>query len=291
MNTIDLHVHSTVSDGTLTPTEIAQLAEKTGLSAFALTDHDSVAGNTEAGKAAAACGLGFIPGMELTTESNDRKLHVVCLGFDADHPAFRQLYHKVRAIKEAAIPEIIAFVRRRGIRDISEEAVKPFAGGRPIDRYAIMRYLVSLNLYDHAQPLWDNYLDPATRALGVNISITAEEAFPLIHRAGGITSLAHFHKKIGLKGCSRAEQEQIILRLHALGLDGMEISYPTYTADDAAFAAAMIRKYKLIATGGTDFHGSNRPDTALGTGIDGNMHVPYELFEKICPLCRKKQEN
>lgn len=175
--------------------------------------------------------------------------------------------------------EMIDYVRARGI-DISMEKVMPFAFG-PLDRYALMRYMVSLHMYDRAQPLWDNYLDPAAEELGLNVGITPEEALPIIHAAGGVSSLAHFHKSIGLKGLTRAEQEAAIVKLHSYGLDGMERYYPNYSDDDRAFAAYMIEKYQLLPTGGTDFHGSNRPQIAMGTGIDGNMSVPYEFFANV----------
>ena len=264
-----------------------------GLSAFALTDHDNIAGNEEAAAAAKEQGLDFINGMELTADFMGRKLHIVCLGFDAEHPAFQKLYERIRSVKEGKIPEIIDYVRAKGI-DISLEKVQPFAFGK-LDRYAIMRYLVSLHLYDRAQPLWDNYLDPAVRELGLDQNMPAEEALPAIHAAGGVTSLAHFHKNIGLKGLSRAEQEEAIARLHALGLDGMERWYPNYTAEDSAFAAKMIEKYGLLVTGGTDFHGSNRPQIEMGHGIAGNMAIPYEVYTKIILTCKKfckeQQEN
>ncbi|SHK86135.1 hypothetical protein SAMN05216582_12126 [Selenomonas ruminantium] len=281
MKTIDLHVHSLVSDGSFTPRELAVHAKEQGLSAFALTDHDVIAGTEEAAAAAQEVGVEFINGMELTADFKGHKIHVVCLGFDAKHAAFQTVYKKVRAIKEGRIEDIIEFVRRKGV-DISWEKVEKFAYQGLMDRYAIMRYLVSLQMYDRAQPLWDNYLDPAAVELGLNFSITAEEALPLIHKAGGVTSLAHFHKNIGLGNLdSRQQQEQAILELHQLGLDGMERYYPNYTAEDEAFAAQMIQKYDLLSTGGTDFHGSNRPQIEMGTGIDGNMEIPYSFFEEI----------
>ena len=133
------------------------------------------------------------------------------------------------------------------------------------------------------------------RELGLDQNMPAEEALPAIHAAGGVTSLAHFHKNIGLKGLSRAEQEEAIARLHALGLDGMERWYPNYTAEDSAFAAHMIEKYGLLVTGGTDFHGSNRPQIEMGHGIAGNMAIPYEVYTKIILTCKKfrkeQQEN
>lgn len=198
MNIIDLHVHSLVSDGSYSPHDLAVHARAVGLSAFALTDHDNIAGNGEAAAAAREQGLDFLNGMELTVDFMDRKLHIVCLGFDADHPSFCQLYAEIRRVKEGKIPEIIDYVRAKGI-DISLEKVRPFAYGKVLDRYAIMRYLVSLHLYDRAQPLWDHYLDPAVRELGLDQNMPVEEALPVIHEAGGVTSLAHFHKKIGPK--------------------------------------------------------------------------------------------
>ncbi len=281
MKKIDLHVHSLVSDGSFMPGELAAHAKAQGLSAFALTDHDVIAGNDEAQAAAAAVGIEFIPGMEMTVELKGHKLHIVCLGFDAQHPEFQRLYKRIRSVKEGKIPEIVEYVRRKGVA-ITMEQVEQFAYKGLLDRYAVMRYLVSLQMYDRAQPLWDNYLDPAVVAMGLNVNITAEEALPIIKQAGGVTSLAHFHKKIGLGELdNRQQQEQAIVELHQLGLDGMERYYPNYTADDAEFAAQMIAKYDLMPTGGTDFHGTNRPGIEMGSGMNGNMAVPYEFFEKV----------
>ena len=222
MNIIDLHVHSLVSDDGFIHHDPSLHAKEVGLSAFALTDHDNIAGNEEAAAAAKEQGLDFINGMELTADFMGRKLHIVCLGFDAEHPSFQKLYERIRSVKEGKIPEIIDYVRAKGI-DISLAKVQPFAFGK-LDRYAIMRYLVSLHLYDRAQPLWDNYLDPAVRELGLDQNMSAEEALPAIHEAGGVTSLAHFHKNIGLMGLSRAEQEEAIARLHALGSTAWAVS-------------------------------------------------------------------
>ena len=281
MKKIDLHVHSLVSDGSFTPGELAVHAKEQGIAAFALTDHDVMAGCAEAAEAASAAGVEFINGMEMTMDFQGLKIHVVCLGFDANHSAFQSMYKKIRAIKEGRIEDIIEFVRRKGV-DISLEKVQEFTYKGLLDRYAVMRYLVSLHLYDRAQPLWDNYLDPAVVELGLNYNITAEEALPIIHEAGGVTSLAHFHKNIGLgKLESRQQQEQAIVELHRLGLDGMERFYPNYSAEDAEFAARMIAKYDLMPTGGTDFHGTNRPGIEMGSGMNGNMAVPYAFYEEV----------
>lgn len=281
MKKIDLHVHSLVSDGSFKPGELAEHAKEQGLAAFALTDHDVMAGCAEAAAAASAAGVEFINGMEMTMDFKGLKIHVVCLGFDEKHTGFQSMYKKIRAIKEGRIEDIIEFVHRKGV-DISLEKVQEFTYMGILDRYAVMRYLVSLHLYDRAQPLWDNYLDPAVVELGLNYNITAEEALPIIHEAGGVTSLAHFHKNIGLGNLdSRQQQEQAIVELHRLGLDGMERFYPNYSAEDAEFAAQMIAKYDLMPTGGTDFHGTNRPGIEMGSGMNGNITVPYAFFEGV----------
>ena len=281
MKKIDLHVHSLVSDGSFKPGELAEHAKEQGLAAFALTDHDVMAGCIEAAAAASAAGVEFINGMEMTMDFKGLKIHVVCLGFDEKHTGFQSMYKKIRAIKEGRIEDIIEFVQRKGV-DISLEKVQEFTYMGILDRYAVMRYLVSLHLYDRAQPLWDNYLDPAVVELGLNYNITAEEALPIIHEAGGVTSLAHFHKNIGLGNLdSRQQQEQAIVELHRLGLDGMERFYPNYSAEDAEFAAQMIKKYDLLPTGGTDFHGTNRPGIEMGSGMNGNMAVPYAFYEEV----------
>ena len=277
---IDLHVHSLISDGSYMPAALARLAKQRGLQAFALTDHESIAGDAEAAAEAERLGIDFLPGMEMTVDYQERRLHIVCLGFSAEQEEFQKLYRKIRSIKEARMDELIAGIAAKGV-EISRELVKEHAIGNILDRYAVMRYLVSLRLYDHAQPLWDNYINPVVEALGLDYNVTAEEALPAIRAAGGVTSLAHFHKKLGLGNLSREEQEQAIVELHALGLDGMEHFYPSYTEEDAAFAERMIRKYDLLPTGGTDFHGTNRPGIELGTGWKHNMRVPYSFYEEI----------
>jgi predicted metal-dependent phosphoesterase TrpH len=285
---IDLHCHSLVSDGSDEPGALARRAKAKGLKAFALTDHDNIAGDEEAWAAAEKLGLGFLPGMELSVTYRGHKLHIVCLGFDAGHPSFKALYRKVRARKEAKIPEIVAFVNKKGIA-LSMKEVERHAYG-PLDRYAVMRALVAKGIYDHAQPYWTFYLDPATEALGLDgpgKEITPEEALPLIHEAGGITSLAHFHKKIGLLGLTREEQQGAIEDLHAMGLDGMEQWYPSYTEEDQALAARMIDRLGLLPTAGTDYHGRNRPEVELGSGENGNMAIPCSLFDAIASRVKK----
>ena len=144
-----------------------------------------------------------------------------------------------------------------------------------------MRFLVSLHLSDWVQPLWDIYLDPVLKQIGGCENVPAAEAFAAIHAAGGVTSLAHFHKKIGLLGMRREQQADVIAALCQAGLDGMEGWYPSYTPEDSAFVEAMTARLGLLRTGGTDFHGANRPGVELGTGRDNNLSVPEEALTHL----------
>lgn len=286
MKFIDLHVHSTMSDGSYTPRELVQLAKKRGVSAITLSDHDTIDGINEAAQEALCSGVEFIPGMEVSIDYRNRKLHAVALGFDYNHPAFKSLYKNIRAHKENQMERVIDRIREKGV-DISLEKVRPFVYGEKMERYAIMRYMTTLHLTDTMQELWDTYLNPTIQELGLNKNVGIAEAAEGIHQAGGVLSLAHFHKLIGLMGMSRREQETAIAELHGMGLDGMEKYYTNYSENDKAFAAAMIEKYDLLPTGGSDFHGKNRIGVELGTGTDNNLCIPYELYENILRHCGK----
>ena len=279
MAIIDLHIHSTFSDGSLTPKEIMELAVSRNIRALAITDHDTVAGIDEAEKYAAQYGIEFLTGMEITSQYNGRKLHIVALRFDRHSPEFLEFYREIRSVREERIGEIINGIRNMGV-DISLEKVKACTPG-VLDRYAIMRYLVTLHLEPKAQLLWDKYINPIVKSLNLSIDITAEKAIKAIKAAGGITSLAHYHKRIGLQGMTAEEQEAVIAKLKSFGLDGIEQWYPTFSAEHMKFVSDMTEKYQLINTGGTDFHGSNRPGIELGTGINNNLAIPFEVYSII----------
>lgn len=289
---VDLHTHSNASDGTFTPTQLVLHAKELGLAAIALTDHDTVIGLPEAKRAAHLLDIEFITGMEITiffqVEPNKpkRKIHVVALGFSVAHPSFKKFYKKLRGNKEDKMNDLIDGIRKRGV-DISLEKVSEFATideethKKKIDRYALIRCLVDMKIEKGIQPLWDKYIDPVVEEIGLQGDFTPAEVFQAIHEAGGITSLAHYHKKIGLGGLSRAEQERIIRLFRAQGLDGIECWYPSFSQDDKNFVRQLQMELGLIATGGTDFHGSNRVDVELGSGKNHDVHIPYSVWENI----------
>ena len=202
---IDLHVHSTMSDGTYTPSQLIKLAKDKGLKAIALTDHDTIYGNKESYEAAKKYDMEFIHGMELSLNYNNHQIHVVALGFDEESKAFKDFYHELRQKKQSSIVSVIDYLQKQGL-DISVEKVEPFIAGGALDKYAILRYLVSdKSKAGDIQYLWDRYIDPAFNNLNLKITENpkAEDAIQAMKKAGAVTSLAHFHKKIGFKNYTK----------------------------------------------------------------------------------------
>ena len=190
---IDLHVHSTMSDGTYTPSQLIKLAKDKGLKAIALTDHDTIYGNKEAREAAKKYDMEFIHGMELSLNYNNHQIHVVALGFDEESKAFKDFYHELRQKKQSSIVSVIDYLQKQGL-DISVEKVEPFIAGGALDKYAILRYLVSdKSKAGDIQYLWDRYIDPAFNNLNLKITENpkAEDAIQAMKKADTYSLRAH----------------------------------------------------------------------------------------------------
>ncbi len=282
MKIIDLHMHSTFTDGSYTPMELVDLAKRAGLSAMAITDHDNMAGFSEAKEYADKKEIKLLTGMEMSVQYRGEKLHILGLGFDETNPLFIEAYKKFRKVKESCVDELLERLKLHSVH-LTREMIAPYALGA-MDRYTIFRYLVAHKTREDAQYLWDDYLNPAMK--GLNINIAVEEAISIIKDAGGVTSLAHCHKSIGLKEYAQPEKEECIKELCEMGLDGIEQQYPDFTKADQEFVEYVRTKYNLLPIGGTDFHGIYRPGLTLGRG-KGNMAVPYAWYQAILNRCNK----
>lgn len=275
---IDLHVHSYISDGTFSPDEIINMAYKKGIKAIALTDHDSIEGNYEAEKEASRFKIDFLRGIEISCIYNKKRLlHIIGLGIDTTNSTFLDLYNKVKKAREESVSKILLILQERQI-NIDINILKKRCLKKNLDRYDIYRYFMEEGLCSNAQEVWDKYLDPIPYESSELIG--AEEAIKIINKAGGISILAHYCKKIGFQGCTKSDTEFFIKDLVNSGLNGMELYYPSYTRQDIDTADYLIKKYNLIVSGGTDFHGENRPNIALGTG-DNNLAIPYSVYTNI----------
>ncbi len=277
---IDLHTHTTISDGTFTPKELIQQAKEAGVSAVAITDHDTIAGLDEAQQEADKLGVNLVKGIEFSTEfGENRLLHILGIGIDPESEGFKQIYTQFRKERAEKLTLVFEKLRSLGVT-IDREAVGPFISGGFMDRQAIAKYLIAKGYTKNVKESWINFLDKVNYFEGELIK--PKDAFDAIHAAGGKAFLAHFHLNIGFKGYSETEIHTFLKQLKEWGLDGMECYYPSFTEEDRTRCLKYIEEFDLLKSGGSDFHGATRAHVKLGVG-EGDLNVPDELLENILP--------
>lgn len=272
---IDLHVHSTCSDGTFTPEELVEYALKKGLAAFALTDHDTTDGIRRAAAAAEGSSLLVIPGIELSTEYHGSDVHILGLGIHPDNPAFRNYLQQFRRSRDLRNEKMIQKLRDYGI-DISQDSMKEQFPDCVWTRAHFALYLKSRG---YVKEMWDafpRYIGDHAPCYVPREGITPAQAVRLVRSGGGHPVLAHpllYH-------FSREKLEQLVSSLADEGLQGIEAIYSTNRGSDESSMKQLARRHGLAITGGSDFHGANKKDIDLGSG-KGNLRIPYELWENL----------
>lgn len=272
---VDLHVHSNASDGTLTPTELVAEAKCAGLSAFALTDHDTTDGIAEAASAAAAAGIELIPGVELSTEYEGKEIHVVGLYIDITNAALQKRMADFRDSRDNRNVYMLQKLRAEGF-DITQEALEAMFPDAVITRAHIARYLLDKGYIPDIKTAFSEYIGDGCRCYVDRPKVTPMDAVDYILEAGGTPILAHpvmYHM-------DRPQLKKMIAEMKAHGLVGMEAIYSENTPADEQDHKALAKEEGLIISGGSDFHGSNKPDIKLGKG-HGKLYVPYSVLEKI----------
>ncbi len=279
---IDLHVHSTESDGTLTPEEVVKAAASAGLSAIALTDHDTVSGIRKARAAAEECGIELVAGVELSTSytSADRKIgnmevHIVGLFINPEDRLLLKKTKEFRDCRDNRNEEIVRALQKEGF-PITMDALKAENPDRVITRANIARFLYRRGCVGSVAEVFDKYIGDGCPCYVGRFKITPTEAVALIRQAGGISVFAHPL----LCRMDDADLRTLIGTLTENGLDAIEAVYGTYTARDEQYAGKLADEYDLLISGGSDFHGSNKPEIKIGTG-QGRMCLPYSVLEEI----------
>lgn len=284
MKTIDLHVHSNFSDGTLSPKEIVTLAVQKGLATIALTDHDTVSGVEHALLASNQqdIPLEVIPGTELSADYQGNDIHIVGLFVDYQNKELLEktaLFIKRRANRNAEMAERL---QKAGI-PITLEAMKEENPDTVITRAHFAKFLVSHKIVETPKDAFTLYLNHDTPYYVPRIKMTGTEAIQLILQAGGIPVLAHpMHYKL-----EESVLRKMIEEFKDAGLVGIEVKYSNHTEKDEAFVQALSREYQLLPSGGSDFHGSNKPAISLGNGR-GTLAVPYEYLENLIQYRNQK---
>jgi predicted metal-dependent phosphoesterase TrpH len=283
MNLIDLHTHSTASDGSLRPAEVVRLAKEAGLKALALTDHDTTDGLAEAMAAGEELGVEVIPGVEISAQFTDDTMHI--LGYFIDF-ASGQLAARLEVLKQARKernPKIVAKLNALGL-PVTMEQVERLSGGGQVGRPHIARALLESGYVGTMQQAFDIYLKNGGKAYVAKYRFPPKEALDMIREAGGVPVLAHpFTLGMG----SAAALKEVLLDLQAKGLAGIEIFYADHSPEQEALYLKLARELGLLVTGGSDFHGLNKPEVTLGN-IRSRDRLTYDLVTAL-KAWRKKE--
>ena len=270
----DLHTHSVYSDGTYTPAQLLAEAQQRNLSAIALTDHNTVAGLPDFLAAAEKYSVEAVPGVEFSTEYLGTELHILALYLKEEHfPTVTAMMEDFRIRKEQSNEDLVAALAKDGMV-IDYDAVKAAAGGY-INRAHIAAELTRLGYTASIKAAFKGLLAPGAGYYTPPKRLDAYDAIRFIKSIGAVAVLAHPFLNL-----NEAELRLFLPQAVAAGLDGMETLYPRYTPEETALAEAIAQEFGLLPSGGSDFHGDNKPDIALGSGT-GGLRVPCNFLTNL----------
>lgn len=278
---IDLHIHSSASDGTLTPAQILDLAQAQHLGAIAITDHDTIDGAKEALQVGIPSSLHFLTGVELSAAPPpfvrcSGSFHILGYGLRLDDDELNQTLLVLQHARENRNPAIIDRLGRLGFGMTLAEVVG-MVGQSQIGRPHIARVMLKKGYVHSIDEAFDRYLGTGKPAYVDKYRISCQRALDIIRGAGGIPILAHPYL---LSVKDPAEVEKLVVALKKIGLEGIEALYPEHPPQATAYYKELADRHHLIITGGTDFHGSLKPEIQLGIGT-GDFRVPFALFERL----------
>ncbi|MEN8152031.1 MAG: PHP domain-containing protein [Planctomycetota bacterium] len=269
---IDLHTHSAESDGILRPSELVRRAAEAGLTALALTDHDTTAGLAEAAAAGREHGIEVVPGVEISIEHSPGTFHLIGLFIDPEDEALADALVRVRegrAERNERMAELLTSLNF----EITVADAEKHAGGDLVARPHFAREMVRLGYVRTLKEAFDFWLGKGCKAYVERLLLGAEEAIGLIHGAGGVAVLCHPHTLGG-----EEELEPFVADLAAMGLDAMEVRYKETESARERRYARIAKRQGLLESGGSDYHGHTKSDHRLGLG---SMPLEPDLLEAI----------
>jgi len=279
---IDLHTHTTASDGSLTPTALVQKAHEIGLAALAVTDHDTISGLAEAHAEARRLGLDFLAGVELSVEDKDGRFHLLGYGFDPNFDELAEKLLNLRRSRAARNTQMAAKMVALGLpvtMDDVRNAAKKHGGedSEVIARPHFAQALIAAGVVASVQEAFDTYLASGKPLYQAKDVPTPAEAIGLLHRAGGVAVMAH-------PGLVPLSKDALKARIKSLaedaGMDGLEALYSQHSPAETAFFLEVARENNLLVTGGSDFHGTPKPRVPLGI-VSENRPAPPELLQLL----------
>ena len=275
MCAVDLHTHSDRSDGSLSPEELIKLAAKKGLTAIALTDHDTVDGLDRAIECGNSLGIEVIPGVELSCDNNGKDVHIVGLYIDYKRPSFNKYLKEFVDSRDNRNKKMCHLLTEAGM-PVDYEEMTQYFGDCVLTRAHYARYLLMKGYTKSLKEAFERYIGDNCPYYVPREKVTPAQGVDLILKAGGIPILAHpLLYKMG-----KDSLEMLVDKLIASGLMGIETNYCTYTQSDQRDMIKLAEKKGLLKSGGSDFHGEAKPGLELGTGY-GSLYVPDEYLNLI----------
>jgi predicted metal-dependent phosphoesterase TrpH len=280
---VDLHAHSTASDGTFAPADVVRLAKEAGLVGLALTDHDTITGLAEASAEATRLGLTFVPGIEISAipPTENGTLHILGYCIDPRNAVLTEMTRQLIDARDNRNPRIIAQLRELGIDITMDEALAQAQGG-VLGRPHIAALLVKKGVVKTIKQAFDEYLGQGGKAYFDKERLSPRDAISRIRQAGGLPVVAH---PIQLRTSNDAQLQQVIKNLVDLGLAGIEVIHSDHGPADVEKFAALADRYNLLKTGGSDFHGTNKKDINLG--LANGRRIPGQWMDELLAAGRK----
>jgi len=272
---IDLHTHSLCSDGAQTPADVVRTAANAGLAAIALSDHDCITGVEEAMNAGKAMGVEVIPAVELSAQS-DTELHILGYFIDIRNKILQDAMAYALQVRDERQEETCRKLNEQGFAITMDELREEAHGNPVLCRAHFAQIMVRKGYAESVKDAFNRYLSVGCYAYSNRQALTATEAVSLIRQAGGIAVAAHLH----LIKKPDDELREYLKGLIPYGLDGIEGYYTDYTPDMEARYRAMAKELGLVISGGTDYHGANKPHIAIGKGR-GNLEIPYSVLDGL----------
>ena len=280
MKYIDLHTHTTASDGTFSPARVVDMAREAGLAAVAITDHDTTEGLPEALERGRGIGMEVVAGIEISARYSPGSMHL--LGYDMDHEdsVFAEKVRMLQESRENRNPRIAENLQNLGF-SVTMEEVEKVAGSGLVGRPHFARLMVNKGFVRNLNEAFDLYLAKGKPAYAEKVRMEPFDALKMITEAGGVPILAHpFSLELDEDGLS-----SLVADMKDAGLAGIEVYYPEHTPKMTDQYLKLAEGLDLTVTGGTDFHGANKKEISLGTGR-GDLKVSYEVLD----LLRKRKQ-
>ncbi len=273
---VDLHMHSNFSDGSDSPTQLVEKAKQLGLTAIALTDHDTIDGIPEFLEAGERLGIHTVPGVEISVDTklpNNGHMHMLGLFIDPKGKKLKETLDYLRTQRNLRAEKIIRKLNELGVNITLEELLEE-AGEGSIGRPHVAKILVRKGVVGSIQEAFDIYLAKGKPAYMDKVKLGEEDAIQMIHDAGGFAILAHPHL---MNYPTFGEARERIMQLREIGLDGFEIYYSTMPEEYTRGLIELAKAEGFVVSGGSDYHGANKDNIEMGTGL-GNLSVPDEIY-------------